>query len=98
MKGRFVAGAGTQGKFGRKRFPSEGSTGAGGGTALSPCCQIVSVGLAQVLPNKEVSSHSPKKIPMPGFMGAAPRFGNAGCFNCRETGRSRGWRFLFQNE
>lgn len=34
---------------------------------------------------------------MPGFM-RAPRFGNAGCFNCRETGRSRGWRFLFPNE
>lgn len=51
-EGQVFAGAGTQERFGRKRFPSEGSTEAEGGTALSPCCQIVSVGLAQVLPDK----------------------------------------------
>lgn len=44
-----------------------GSTRAQGGTALSPRWQIVSAGLAKVLPDKEVSSHSPKKLPRPGF-------------------------------
>lgn len=82
MKGRYVGGAGSQGRFGRKRFGTQRE--APGETALSSCCQIVLAGLAKVLPNTDLSSHSPKKLPRPGFTGVAPKFGNAVCFNCSE--------------
>lgn len=70
-------------KVGQRCLP----TGKSSRQGWQRCCQI-----------KKFLPIHPKNFPGQDLMGVASKFGNAGCLKCRERGRSRGWRFLFQSE